>query len=101
MAYESPLDGVFLFSQEKLINRIEEEKETKLFYDLCIQLDIPNKELTRQELLKALVYDRDQYNKGHYDGYREGYEKGYSDAVDYIFSQSKLMKEGNQNEEST
>ena len=64
MDYKSPIEityGQFRLEQEK---RIEGEV-FKAIQDYGINID-------KDELIKALQYDRDQYRKGFEDGYRDG-----------------------------
>lgn len=37
--------------------------------------------VNKQELIKALNYDRGQYEEGYINGYTKGYEKGHQEAV--------------------
>lgn len=39
-------------------------------------------DIDKDELLKALKYDRDQYNQGYSDGKAVGYELGYQKALE-------------------
>lgn len=38
-------------------------------------------EVNKEQLMHALKYDRDQYQKGYDDGHRDGYQEGYDDAI--------------------
>lgn len=38
----------------------------------------------KEELIKALRYDRQQYDKGYADGYSKGYEQGRKEALESI-----------------
>ena len=40
--------------------------------------------IDKDELFKALRYDRAQYGKGYADGYKDGYAKGFHDAVEHL-----------------
>lgn len=44
----------------------------------------------KDELLKALEYDRDQYQKGYEDGRKEQYEKGFKDGVEWARNRLNL-----------
>lgn len=64
MSYKSPIElviGQFRMEQEK---RIEGEV-FKAIQDYGINID-------KDELIRALQYDRGQYDKGYEDGYRDG-----------------------------
>ena len=68
MSYKSPIElvmGQFRMEQEK---RIEGEV-FKAIQDYGINID-------KNELIRALKYDRAQYDKGYEDGYDEGYYAG-------------------------
>lgn len=49
-----------------------------------------NINVSKEELKKALRYDRDQYVEGFTHGYEAGYKKGINDAMDKLGS---LLKE--------
>lgn len=49
-----------------------------------------NINVNKEELEKALRYDRDQYVEGFANGYEAGYKKGINDAMDKLGS---LLKE--------
>ena len=36
----------------------------------------------KEELIKALAYDREQYQKGYQDGYDKGYDRGYEEGYE-------------------
>ena len=52
------------------------EKQMRMEFDDCIWKTIQDYAVSvdKDELLKALHYDRDQYDKGYQDGYRAGRE---------------------------
>lgn len=62
MSYESP------------INIIYRDVQTKLEGDVFKAIQNYNIEVNKDELLKALTYDRNQYNKGWSDGYAQAAE---------------------------
>lgn len=62
MSYESP------------INIIYEDMQTKLEGDVFKAIQNCNIEVDKDELLKALAYDRNQYQKGWSDGYAQAAE---------------------------
>lgn len=49
-----------------------------------------NINVNKEELEKALRYDRNQYVEGFANGYEAGYKKGINDAIDKL---SSLLKE--------
>ena len=74
MAYESPInityrEGIpeFRTFHEKIANEIGEQVECRVTASVREAMAI---DIDKQELIRALKYDRDQYNKGYEDGYR-------------------------------
>lgn len=61
--YKSPIDMLISDIQHQIV-----QQEDEHIYQAVLHC-IPN--VDREELLRALKYDRDQYNKGHLDGYTE------------------------------
>ena len=59
--YESPITKITKDLCQSIINREEEESIMKVVYDLEINVN-------KEELVKALKYDRNQYEKGYADG---------------------------------
>ena len=66
--YESPIEGVFA---ENLVNEIISQEEIAVMSKVKMYIDVD-----KDELIKALKYDRDQYDKGFNDGYSKGLEDG-------------------------
>ena len=80
--YESPI-----MIADKIVTEVEKDLEgklvakTKLLYDIDIDPD---------ELKKALMYDRDQYQKGYNDGKMDGYteaRKRFADLLENTFAE--------------
>lgn len=65
MSYQSPIKIIF------------GEMQTKLEIDVLKAIQNYGITVDKNELLKALNYDRDQYNKG----YKDGYEQSYADII--------------------
>ena len=65
--YKSPIDIIY----ENMTSQIIEEQEKKIIQ--CVQKY--NINVDKEELIKALKYDREQYQRGYQDGYKAG-EKG-------------------------
>ena len=72
--YESPINVGIMKEQEKQFEK--DVLKVIASYDINVNAD---------ELVKALQYDRNQYEKG----YKAGYEKGYNDAVESIKGENK------------
>lgn len=62
--YISPI----IITQEKILEEVEDNiYKTVVKYGFAVD---------KEELMKALKYDRDQYNKGYQIGYGFGYKAG-------------------------
>lgn len=67
--YESPINIYELTRDiQQKINQDQEEKVMECICEYGINVD-------KEELIKALKYDRHQYNKGYRDGYEDGKEQ--------------------------
>lgn len=71
--YESPIEMI-----QGIINEQMKQEEDRCIYEIKQQIGF---NIDKDELLKALQYDRDQYNKGYSDGKAVGYELGYQQAL--------------------
>ena len=83
MSYRSPIELI----EETVINNIESAKEEAIFgavTNVGVNVD-------KEELLRALSYDREQYRSGFSDGYEAGYEDGKQDTIKRI---TELLQEG-------
>lgn len=63
MAYESPIK--IDHENEEMIRKVMNAEEAYIMYQVNLVVDVD-----KDELLKALQYDRDQYEKGYADGRR-------------------------------
>lgn len=92
--YESPIKLVradTLFSSTK---SIEEEIAEKMAKPVAVKIDNyilesirrVNVSVDREELLKALAYDRQQYEKGYEDGVRDVIEKLKEKSVYHLYA---------------
>lgn len=75
--YESPL--TMLVSD--IHNRILEQQENAIVAQIQAEYGIS---CDKEELIKALNYDRGQYDKGYQYGFNSGYYKGYETAKQEI-----------------
>lgn len=66
--YESPITVNYI---DGIIKQIQENNELQIMQQIKTVVDID-----KEELIKALNYDRGQYNKGYADGYARGLEEG-------------------------
>ena len=64
--YESPIE-VFT---NKIVQDIEERTNGAIIKE-CVRIGV---NVNKEELLKALLYDRGQYERGRFDGYMSGYD---------------------------
>jgi len=71
--YESPIEMI-----QRTINEQMKQEEDRYVYEIEQQVGF---HIDKGELIKALNYDRDQYNKGYSDGKAVGYELGYQKAL--------------------
>lgn len=62
------------------ITIIQQQMETQLEGDVLKVVQRHGIDVDKDELIKALKYDRDQYN----EGFNEGYRKGIEDFIDKI-----------------
>jgi len=74
---------------ESPIRMIVGEMETKMEADTMYVIQHYGIDVDKDELIKALQYDRDQYNKG----YRNGYEAGYDRAKEEVLKQWGMIPE--------
>lgn len=56
----------------------------KIENDVCTAVQKVCTYVDKEELIKALRYDRQQYDKGYADGYSNGYEQGRKEALESI-----------------
>ena len=75
--YESPLEKIYGEIQEEINKRDEE-------YILTLTRNV-GYNVNRDELIKALQYDRDQYKKGYNDAKKEILDKIYDTLNDIQF----------------
>lgn len=74
MTYESPITVL----TEKLTSKVSEELDNQIVGEvLRVGIDV-----NKDELLKALKYDREQYDKGYKDGFDDGYKEAHDIAVE-------------------
>lgn len=71
-------DDPIIITQRQISSEIIKQTEDEIMYEVQRQLMI---DIDKDELLKALQYDRDQYNKGYSDGKTVGYNLGYQQAL--------------------
>lgn len=62
---------------DKANAELEKEIVCRVRMETAINID-------KDELFKALRYDRAQYEEGYADGHKDGYDKGFHDAVEHL-----------------
>jgi hypothetical protein len=67
--WESPINIMEI--QEPIIEQLNNEREEMVLHQIWkVGVDV-----NKEELIKALQYDRNQYEKGYKDGYADAVEK--------------------------
>lgn len=85
--YKSPID--IIMSEIKFdIAKQQEENIVKAVQEYGIDIDY-------DELIKALNYDRNQYNKGYEDGYKDGVIKNKEKAINKLKEIPSHYDDGN------
>ena len=91
--YESPVKmawskpDLIQTETQKIANEITKQHEDYITFKIEQTLDC---EVDKEELIKALQYDRDQYDKG----YQEGYLDGVRDGKQIMFNKLQEFVEG-------
>lgn len=87
------LGGVTMFRGGKIpdiegyqspIQQYISDMTMKMENDVCTAVQNVGIYVDKEELIKALRYDRQQYDKGYADGYSNGYEQGRKEALESI-----------------
>lgn len=68
--YESPIE-VFTSQMDGILEQMQKQQE-EYIYQAVLNVGV---DVNKEELVKALQYDRDQYAKGYQDGIEEFAEK--------------------------
>ena len=83
--YNSPIELIY----GNMETQIRDEMDKQIFgavQKVGIHVD-------KEELIKALAYDRGQYNQGYKDGYKEA-KRQCADALDAVVLLAKATREG-------
>lgn len=75
--YESPIFIAVKRCFDEIVEKRENEWITKIEEEVGFHID-------KNELVKALNYERDQYSKGYSHGYKAGYKQGKVDAIEEL-----------------
>ena len=82
--YESPITRMVGDISSQITKQNEE-------YIITYARDI-GYNINKEELTKALNYDREQYKAGYRDGHSDGYKEGFDDATEIVFKTLASMK---------
>ena len=63
------------------IQQIVSDISMKMENDVCTAVQNVGIYVDKEELIKALRYDREQYSKGYSNGYAQGYEDGIAETM--------------------
>lgn len=66
------------------IQQYVDDMTMKMENNVCTAVQKVGIHVDKEELIKALSYDREQYDKGYADGYSNGYEQGRKEALKSI-----------------
>lgn len=78
MNYKSPIDIC--------ITQMRIDREKAIEDQVFRATQSINVDVNKEELIKALRYDRNQYEKGYKDGYDDGYDKHSSEVAREIYT---------------
>ena len=73
MSYKPPMEILYDDTMSNIANQIREDIDNRIVCEFNNQIGL---NIDKDELIKALKYDRDQYNKGYLEGYSRGLEEG-------------------------
>ena len=76
--YESPIELIFHTVTEDINQRINEKIEKDFYEFVTVNYGI---NVSKEELLKVLAYDRDQYSKGYQDG-KKDWDRGEGEWIE-------------------
>ena len=81
--YKSPItvSQKVINNLNDFMDRANKEFENEIVCRVRLETRI---DIDKDELIKALHYDRAQYDKGYEDGHNDGYDKGFHDAVEHL-----------------
>ena len=87
--YKSPIDLITEDFTNKIAREVGEDFDNKLYLAIRHVVNVD-----KDELLKALAYDRKQYDVGYKNGYNDGHLQGTLDARNNIIDAlNKLIDE--------
>lgn len=66
------------------IHQYVSDIKLKMENDICTAVQNVGIYVDKKELIKALSYDREQWEQGYAHGYSKGYEQGRKDALESI-----------------
>ena len=66
--YQPPFTGYMGDYAQKMVEEVNEQGDTVIYNEIVRQIAV---DVDKDEMIRALNYDRDQYHKGYRDGYNE------------------------------
>ena len=92
--YEPPIHLHYDYADPQKIQELYVKEQERYIVKCCMNMGVT---VDRDELIKALQYDRGQYEKGFDDGRAEGYRAGVEEAKErYLLALSDLMERRSQ-----
>ena len=73
MSYESPIEMFYNDTIQNIAEQIRQETDDRIVCEVKMQCGV---NIDKGELVKALKYDRDQYNKGYQDAMNDARATG-------------------------
>lgn len=86
--WESPITEIFKQAEENYHKQLNDKLEEQLMCEVNYQVGYA---VDKNELIKALQYDRDQYDKGYKDGVRETFIAELEKIIDKIDFEEKWL----------
>lgn len=87
--YQSPI--TLTYHEDRFIKQIINAQENAVMGEIVMQTGV---QVDKAELIRALNYDRDQYNIGYKEGYKQGIEAG----KEIVLNKIQAMINGDSNE---
>lgn len=94
MSYKPPIEFFHNDTLEDIASKIVKETDDRIVCEVNMQCGV---NINKDEMIKALTYDRDQYNIGYLEGYTRGLQEGKVTAMTQLAS-SILEKYGGNEE---
>lgn len=86
MAYESPIEVYVKNVAKDINNKMEETIDNEIMLTVEQKMGM---HIDKEELAKALSYDRNQYHKGFKDGFDHGRAAGLNEVLEIVLNYAK------------